>query len=138
MSGKFKIQGEILATQRLQDVWKSSPPVQKKPVPTEKVEINKSENSTIEEPPSYLKADILFGIFAERLHEEPDLAKKMKMVYHWTILKDKKKATEWTIDLKTEKGAIYKGPPKTKPDVTLIAEDEDLIMLLLGKLNPQR
>lgn len=43
------------------------------------------------------------------------------------------------MDLKSGAGSIYRGAPKSgKADVTLTMEDEDVILMMLGKLNPQR
>lgn len=46
--------------------------------------------------PATLKSDFVFQIFAERLQEEPELAKKMKVVYHWNIMQSGKKISEWS------------------------------------------
>lgn len=44
------------------------------------------------------------------------------------------------VDLSKGPGAVYTGPPKdgTKPNVTLTLEDEDMVDLGAGKLNPQK
>lgn len=44
------------------------------------------------------------------------------------------------VDLSKAPGAVYTGPPKggAKPNVTLTLEDEDMVELGAGKLNPQK
>lgn len=50
-----------------------------------------------------------------------------------------KNSIHLAVDLKTGEGSIYRGPPKSgKADVTLTMDDEDVILMMLGKLNPQR
>ncbi|GBN78579.1 Peroxisomal multifunctional enzyme type 2, partial [Araneus ventricosus] len=129
MSGKLKITGNVLASQKLQAIWENPEEEEEKmsfaPAP---------ENNELP-----MKSDFVFEAFAERLHEEPELAKKIKVVYHWNVLQSGKKGSEWTVDLKSGSGSIYRGPPKSgKADVTLTMEDEDVILMMLGKLNPQR
>ncbi|XP_013778666.1 peroxisomal multifunctional enzyme type 2-like [Limulus polyphemus] len=131
MTGKLKISGDIMASQKLQDLWE-------KDEEREKPKTTKPKPTKFTEPLLGLKSELIFKIFAERIPEEPELAKKMKVVFHWIILKQGKKAEEWTVDLKTPKGLIYRGPPKQKPDCSITLEDEDLIKLMLGKMNPQR
>ncbi|GIX71073.1 hypothetical protein CEXT_227441 [Caerostris extrusa] len=127
MSGKLKITGNVLASQKLQAIWEN---------PEDEPE--KMSFAPAKEEAT-MKSDFVFEIFAERLGEEPELAKKIKVVYHWNVLQSGKKASEWTVDLKSGSGSIYRGPPKTgKADVTLTMEDEDVILMMLGKLNPQR
>ncbi|GIY49388.1 hypothetical protein CDAR_600721 [Caerostris darwini] len=127
MSGKLKITGNVLASQKLQAIWEN---------PEDEPE--KMSFAPAKEEAA-MKSDFVFEIFAERLGEEPELAKKIKVVYHWNVLQSGKKASEWTVDLKSGSGSIYRGPPKTgKADVTLTMEDEDVILMMLGKLNPQR
>ncbi|EEC07490.1 estradiol 17-beta-dehydrogenase, putative [Ixodes scapularis] len=93
----------------------------------------------VDDPPNTIKSDFIFGIFTEYQKHEPQIATLVKTIYHWIILKDGKKATEWTVDLKTGSGDLYKGPPKgIKADVTITIDDEDVIQLMLGKLNPQK
>ncbi|XP_071039115.1 peroxisomal multifunctional enzyme type 2 isoform X3 [Parasteatoda tepidariorum] len=135
MSGKLKITGNVLASQKLQAIWEN-------PEEEEKMSFapaSDDSNQSFAEMPARLKSDFIFLIFAERLGEEPELAQKMKVVYNWNILQGGKKISEWTVDLKSGAGSIYRGSPKNgKADVMLTMEDEDVILMMLGKLNPQR
>ncbi|GFY59938.1 hypothetical protein TNIN_378221 [Trichonephila inaurata madagascariensis] len=130
MSGKLKITGNVLASQKLQAIWEN---------PDEEPEEKMSFAPALEELPVTMKSDFVFEIFAERLSEVPELAQKMKVVYHWMVLQSGKKTSDWTVDLKSGAGSIYRGSPKSgKADVTMTMEDEDIILMMLGKLNPQR
>ncbi len=44
------------------------------------------------------------------------------------------------VDLKTGEGQIYQGEPKNaaKPGVTLTLDDDNMVKLVSGKLNPQQ
>lgn len=44
------------------------------------------------------------------------------------------------IDLKNGRGAVYEGTPHNgeKPNVTLTIDDDDMVQLTAGKLNPQK
>lgn len=146
MSGKLKITGNVLASQKLHAIWENP----EDDDDTEKASFagasNEPTKPVLTDPsfqlgdmPATLKSDFVFQIFAERLGEEPELAQKMKVVYNWNIMQSGKKISEWTVDLKTGAGSIYRGPPKSgKADVTLTMDDEDVILMMLGKLNPQR
>ncbi|XP_035216085.1 uncharacterized protein LOC118189573 isoform X2 [Stegodyphus dumicola] len=143
MSGKLKITGNVLASQKLQAIWENPEEETEKVsfagAPKDSDESSGNDPSQLGEMPATLKSDFVFQIFAERLGEEPELAKKMKVVYNWNILQSGKKISEWTVDLKSGSGSIYRGPPKSgKADVILTMEDEDVILMMLGKLNPQR
>ena len=47
---------------------------------------------------------------------------------------------EWTLDLRSGSGAVYKGMPKEeeKPDLTLTISDDNFAKLVAGKLGPQQ
>ena len=47
------------------------------------------------------------------------------------------KEAVWTIDLKST-GSVYKGEPKTKPNVTIIMSDDTFSQLAEGKLDGQK
>ena len=47
------------------------------------------------------------------------------------------KEAVWTIDLK-QTGTVYKGEPKSKPNVTIILSDETFTQLAEGKLDGQK
>lgn len=92
-------------------------------------------------PQSGLKCDILFLVIRNRISEEPDYVKKLRVVFQFNITKDGKIAATWTCDTKNSiEGDIYRSTPKpgTKADVILTVDDEDWVKIMVGKLNPQR
>ncbi|CAG2183464.1 unnamed protein product, partial [Oppiella nova] len=74
------------------------------------------------------------------MHEEPDLVRRLKVVFQFNITVDGQQRTIWTCDNKSRpEGDVYLGTPKNgKPDCTVTVEDEDFLKLMVGKLNPQR
>lgn len=145
MTGKMKITGNVLASQKLQDLWEQDKEESPEDELAAIVQSAKESEAAADrpplpsEPPNTIKSDFIFGIFIEYQKQEPQIASLVKTIFHWIILKDGKKATEWTVDLKNGNGDLYKGPPKgIKADVTITIDDEDVIQLMLGKLNPQK
>ncbi|XKL65424.1 hypothetical protein PGB90_008844 [Kerria lacca] len=84
-----------------------------------------------------LNSNIIFDGMQDRINADPSLIKKINGIFVYNITKNNKPAATWTADLKT--GKVYKGNPKEgiKPDTTLIIEDDDMVDMALGKLNPQ-
>jgi len=62
--------------------------------------------------------------------------KKANGVFQFDVTNDAGKTESWTIDAKNE-GTIKKGAGKTKPDVTIILKDGDLVSLASGKGSAQ-
>ncbi|KAL4227624.1 hypothetical protein ACF0H5_013065 [Mactra antiquata] len=85
-----------------------------------------------------LKSDALFEGMKAQVVGQKDLVKKIKACFGWEITKNGKKVSEWTVDMKTGDGELYRGTPKKgKADCTIIISDDDLIDLASGKLNGQ-
>lgn len=92
-------------------------------------------------PQSGLKCDVLFLVIKNRIQEEPEYVKKLRVVFQFNITKNGQPAATWTCDTRsTIEGDIYRGPPKPglKPDCILTVEDDDWVKIMVGKLNPQR
>lgn len=62
--------------------------------------------------------------------------KKANGVFQFDVTNDAGKTESWTIDAKNE-GTIKKGAGTTKPDVTIILKDADLVSLASGKGSAQ-
>ncbi|RWS29708.1 peroxisomal multifunctional enzyme type 2-like isoform X1, partial [Leptotrombidium deliense] len=151
MSGKLKISGNILAAQKLQQLW-----AEEAPKGTSIVEMSKASNAAPKASPSTtasqtdpdleripvtgLKGDVFFNIFKARMHEEPDFMKRLRVIFQFNILKNGKPACIWTADNKTKNETqVYREPPKgVKPDCIVTVDDEDLLKIMTGKVNPQR
>eukprot|EP00058_Branchiostoma_floridae_P005318 XP_002590806.1 hypothetical protein BRAFLDRAFT_125738 [Branchiostoma floridae] len=85
-----------------------------------------------------LLSDPVFAELGRRLPSAGAAIRKVKAIFLWNITKDKKQAAQWTIDLKTGSGSVYKGTPKQgKPDTTITIADQDFVDLVTGKLNGQ-
>lgn len=90
--------------------------------------------------PTYaLHSNALFAELSNRLARQPEIVSKVKGIFLWNITKEKKPVASWTIDLKNGVGAIYRGPPKTeKPASILSSEDDVMVDIVSGNLDPQR
>ncbi|KAK9310148.1 hypothetical protein QLX08_000433 [Tetragonisca angustula] len=83
-----------------------------------------------------VESDAVFATIGEYVKANPEQVKKINGVFVYHILVKGEPQATWTLDLR--KGELYKGEPKSgKPDATLTVENEDMIQLALGKLNPQ-
>jgi len=150
MSGKLKISGNVLAAQKLQKLWAEEQP------PSIDDLLASTATTTLPEPPvikpksmdeeidvipiSGLKCDLIFAVFQNRCHEEPDFMKRLRVIFQFNVLKKGKLICVWTADNKTKKDVIvYRtAPVGVKPDVISTVEDEDLLKIMTGKVNPQR
>ncbi|XP_044302177.1 peroxisomal multifunctional enzyme type 2 [Varanus komodoensis] len=89
--------------------------------------------------PSGLQSDLVFEEIGRRIREDGNqLVKKVNAIFQWDIMKDKKIAVQWTIDLKNGSGELYQGPARGKADTIFTLSDEDFVGLVLGKINPQK
>lgn len=92
-------------------------------------------------PQSGLKCDILFLVIKNRIAEEPDYVKKLRVIFQFNILKAGEVAAIWTCDTRTSlDGEVYRSVPKAgqKADCVLTVDDDDWVKIMVGKLNPQR
>lgn len=92
-------------------------------------------------PQSGLKCDILFLVIKNRITEEPEYVKKLRVVFQFNITRNGQPAATWTCDTKTSiEGDVYRSTPKPglKADCTLTVDDDDWVKIMVGKLNPQR
>lgn len=92
-------------------------------------------------PQNGLKCDIFFLAIKNRIQEEPEYVKKLRVVFQFNITKNGELAAIWTCDTKTSiEGEIYRSAPKPglKADCVLTVDDDDWIKIMVGRLNPQR
>jgi len=85
-----------------------------------------------------LQSEAIFAAMASRLEAQPDIAAKVGAVFQWNITDNGKPVASWTADLKSKPGQLYSGEARTKADVTLILDDDTMVGLVTGKLNPQK
>ncbi|KAI1283199.1 Peroxisomal multifunctional enzyme type 2 [Halotydeus destructor] len=153
MSGKLKITGNVMAAQKLQQVWGDEAETVRKfladlksgkvagGAPAAPAAASGEEDVDVAAVPvTGIKADIFFNIFEKRCHEEPDFMQRLRVAFQFNITKDSKPVCIWTADNKTTAEIqLYRSPPKgIKPDVTCTVEDDDLLKILTGRVNPQR
>lgn len=155
MSGKLKIGGNVLAAQKLQKLWAEEQPPSidtllsasssdSEEVPTFGWSPAQKPLSPDEEidsiPVSGLRCDLIFSVFKSRCHEEPDFMKRLRVIFQFNVLKRGKLICVWTADNKTKKDVhVYRTTPiGIKPDVISTVEDDDLLKIMTGKVNPQR
>lgn len=92
-------------------------------------------------PISGIKCDILFLVIRNRIQEEPEYVKRLRVVFQFNITKDARPVAIWTCDTRSSlEGDVYRAPPKPgiKADCTLTVDDDDWVKIMVGKLNPQR
>lgn len=92
-------------------------------------------------PQKGLKCDIFFLAIKNRIQEEPEYVKRLRVVFQFNITKNSEPAATWTCDTKTSiEGDVYRSAPKPglKADCVLTVDDDDWIKIMVGRLNPQR
>ena len=88
-----------------------------------------------------MQSDAFFEEMATQVVSSPEMVQKVKAIYLWNITDSEgKTVSQWTVDLKTSPGAVYRGPPKdrVKPGCTLTISDEDFVSIASGKLSAQK
>lgn len=114
----------------------------RRPVTDQEVSSRKSYQALFDSiPQSGLKSDILFLAVKNRIPEEREYVQRLRVVFRFNITKKNELAAVWTCDTRTSiEGDVYRNQPKLglKVDCTITVDDDDLIEIMVGKLNPQR
>lgn len=97
-------------------------------------------NSLVSQPrKSGLKSEALFKEIGKRVSDHPDLVKKVKGIFEWNVTKGGKTAGKWIVDVKNGAGSVTEGPCRQgKPDCSITVEDDDLVAIATGKVDPQQ
>ncbi|XP_076334479.1 hydroxysteroid dehydrogenase-like protein 2 [Tachypleus tridentatus] len=129
--GQRKIFSDVQAIQILRELWENEIPETKR---------SNDNTSYSGKPLLGLKTELIVNAFNIVLQREHDLCDKMKEIFYLKITKKGKIAKEWTLDLRSGPlGQFYEGPPKNgQYGCQLMIDDNDVILLILGKLNAQR
>ncbi|XP_019399536.1 PREDICTED: SCP2 sterol-binding domain-containing protein 1 [Crocodylus porosus] len=86
-----------------------------------------------------LRSDLIFEEIGHSIKQVgSQLATKVNAVFQWDITSNGKVVMQWTLDLKTGSGEIYRGASCSPADTIFILSDHDFMDLVLGKIKPQR
>ncbi|XP_048371323.1 SCP2 sterol-binding domain-containing protein 1 [Sphaerodactylus townsendi] len=86
-----------------------------------------------------LQSDRVFEEIGRRIREVGgQLVKKVNAVFQWDIMCGELMVAQWTLDLKTGSGELYRGPSRQSADAVFTLSDDDFMELVLGKVKPQR
>ncbi|XP_024086184.1 peroxisomal multifunctional enzyme type 2-like [Cimex lectularius] len=86
---------------------------------------------------SSLESNVVFQKIGELVKGHNEVCKKINGVFLYKILSQGEEAAIWTVDLIS--GKVYKGLPEpgVNANTTLILEDNIMVKMALGQLNPQ-
>lgn len=90
MSGRIKITGNILAAQKLQQIWRENSETNQKNADDDE------DRKLLESiPKTGLKSDLIFTILRNRMHEEPEFIRRMTAAYQFNITSEGKHRATW-------------------------------------------
>lgn len=91
----------------------------------------------VSESEEELVSDAVFAGMKEVVDANKEKVKSINGVFVYLITKGGKVSAKWTLDLK--KGQVCKGDPAAgvSVDTTITVDDQDMVDIALGKLNPQ-
>lgn len=94
MAGRIKITGNILAAQKLQEIWRENS--DSKTNQTNADVVDDDDRKLLESiPKTGLKSDLIFTILRNRMHEEPEFIRRMTAAYQFNITSDGKHRATW-------------------------------------------
>ena len=109
--------------------------------------ISTSDETAVTENPSEnpsangdgLQSDLIFEEMGRRISEAGNqLVNKVNAVFQWDIMNGGKIVAQWTLDLKTGSGEVYRGASRKPANTMFILSDHDFMELALGKIKPQK
>lgn len=92
-----------------------------------------SESSSQGDVSQFQSTEIFKKLTSVVKEEGPVLCQKVNGIYEFDVGKGSQRHS-WIVDLKNAPGSIQDG--KGKSDVTLTLNDEDLVLIMTGKMNP--
>jgi len=134
-SGKLKISGDIMASQKLEFLRKLPPELVLEQMKARgagggAVAAGPAAEAAASGPTSW---DVFIAL-ADHVERNPDLVGKVGSVYLFRL---KNPDSAWTLDLKNGPGKVDEGET-TKPDCTLEIAEADFIDMTTGKANPMK
>ncbi|KAJ7338328.1 hypothetical protein JRQ81_011300 [Phrynocephalus forsythii] len=86
-----------------------------------------------------LQSDKIFEEISRCVHKTGDqLVSKVNAVFQWDIMDGGKIVAQWTLDLKTGSGEVYRGASRKPANTMFILSEHDFMELALGKIKPQK
>ena len=130
-SGALKISGDIMASQKLDFLQKVDPDEIKDEVLARIGAGGGGGGAAVPAEPNSAMAFVGIQVYVER---NPELVDKIGKVFLFKLTDPE---SQWTIDLKNDKGAVATGSP-VKPDCTLELSDKDFMDMGSGKADPMK
>ena len=129
-SGKLKISGDVMASQKLSFLKKLEPQMV---MDAMKARAGDGGADTAAERSGPLSGDVFLGIKAYVAHH-PELVERVQKVFQFQLSDPE---SVWTVDVKNGKGQVAPGET-TKPDCTLAISEADFIDLTSGKADAMK
>ncbi|XP_077166357.1 SCP2 sterol-binding domain-containing protein 1 [Paroedura picta] len=86
-----------------------------------------------------LQSDVVFEEIGRRIREVgSQVVQKVNAIFQWDITNGELMVSQWTLDLKTGSGEIYRGPSRQSANAVFTLSEHDFMELVLGKVKPQR
>lgn len=124
--GKLKIKGNMGLAMKLKEI---KPPEGGIP--------KKADTDSAPGAGSGFKCAPVFGQIKTALEQDgANIVKKMKGIFCFRVKGKDGKEGIWVVDAKNGNGSVSFGGP-AKGDVTILMNDDDMLNLMTGKLNPQ-
>ena len=131
-SGKLKISGDIMASQKLEFLQKIPP---ESVIAAAKRRTGSGGDAPAAEAESaaFTSWDVFIGI-RDHIERNPGLVAKVGHVFLFEITDP---ASSWTIDIKNDKGGVHEGSVG-KIDCTLRIKEEDFLSMTRGEADPMK
>lgn len=129
-TGKLKISGDIMASQKLEFLKKIPPD---SVLAAAKKRAGDSTGATAEASAEPTSWDIFIGI-RDHIERNPDLVGQVGYVFLWKL---KDPASLWTLDLKNGAGGVTEGE-QGKADCTLEIAEADFLAMTRGESDPMK
>ncbi len=132
--GKLKISGNVMASQKLETLFKAMTPEEsKKALDAVRSKGTPVATGTASHASAGAQSKAIFDALTKRVAETPALLGEVAAVIQFKV---KDPAAAYVVDLKTGKGSVTEGTV-SDPSVTLTISDEDLVELVKGTASAQ-
>ncbi len=132
-SGKLKISGDIMASQKLGFLKKLTPEMVLAETDKRLGAGGGDDTAAAEAEPTPTSWDVFIAI-RDHIERHPEIVAKVKNVFQFKITDPD---AVWTVDVRDDKGAVVEGESK-KPDCTLEISESDFIDMTTGASDPMK